>query len=92
MKLNEALMLLEVGAPRIKDVLKDMLSGDFQNLKEAFFKGEEGTLEYARQLKKLLDFGRIEKTSEAFKILKVELRAAEAAKKAWQNTKLGKYL
>jgi len=93
MKLDEALLLLEVGAPGIKDVLKDMPSGDFRNLKEAYFKGDEGVFNYPRELKRLLDrFPRMDQGGEAHKLIQAELKVAEKAKKVWQDTKLGKYL
>ena len=94
LSLDEALTLLET-APTVRDTLKKMLSGDFQNLKEAYFHGEEGTLEYASNLKKvlsLLDFQGAPKNSDSYKAFKEELRAAEVAKKAWQKLKMGKYL
>ncbi len=94
MKLDEALILLET-APTVRDTLKKMLSGDFQNLKEAYFDGTKGTMEYVSNLKKvmsLLDFQGAPKNSDSYKAFKEELRAAEIASKAWQKTKMGKYL
>ena len=93
MKLDEALILLET-APTVRDTLKKVLSGDFQNLKEAYFDADKGTTEYANNIKKvlsLLDFQGAPKNSDSYKAFKEELRAAEAAKKAWQKTKLGKF-
>ncbi len=92
MKLDEALLLLEVGDPAasIKDALKKILSGDFKNLQEAFFKAREGNIEYPNQLERLLRD--VNPKSPAGAFLRSEIAAAKVAKRAFEKSKLGKFI
>jgi len=85
--LNEALGPKE---RTTKGVLKGMLSGDFKNLQEAYFKAREGTMEYPAQLERIFMFQSLDKNSEAYKTIKAEIKIAKAALKAFDKTKMGR--